>query len=160
MSQTALQPSQKLNPSFEVDFELDPPPTPVQVREWVADLFRQDRINLAIALAEAGLALYPDSEDVLVIAALVSEVQQDWTYSRQLLEHLIKIQAGNTPAEVWHHYARVLRCLGEPAQALRQVERGLRQHPHASDLKQLATELQQDLMRPLAPTPIPGTEPA
>ena len=105
MSQTALQPSPKLNPSFEMDFELDPPPTPVQVREWVADLFRQDRINLAIALAEAGLALYPDSEDVLVIAALVSEVQQDWAYSRQLLEHLIKIQAGNTPAEVWHHYA-------------------------------------------------------
>lgn len=143
-----------------MDFELDPPPTPVQVREWVADLFRQDRINLAIALAEAGLALYPDSEDVLVIAALVSEVQQDWTYSRQLLEHLIKVQAGNTPAEVWHHYARVLRCLGESAQALRQVERGLRQHPYAPDLKQMATELQQDLKRPFAPMPISGTEPA
>ena len=160
MSQTALQPSPKLNPSFEMDFELDPPPTPVQVREWVADLFRQDRINLAIALAEAGLALYPDSEDVLVIAALVSEVQQDWAYSRQLLEHLIKIQAGNTPAEVWHHYARVLRCLGESAQAFRQVEHGLRQHPHDPDLKHMAKELQQDLKRPLSPTPISGTEPA
>lgn len=143
-----------------MDFELDPPPTPVQVREWVADLFRQDRINLAVALAEAGLALYPDSEDVLVIAALVSEVQQDWANSRQLLEHLIKVQAGNTPAEVWHHYARVLRCLGEAAQALRQVERGLRRHPQASDLQQLATELQQDLARPSQSTPISGTEPA
>ena len=100
---------------MDYDFELDPPPTPVQVREWVADLFRQDRINLAVALAEAGLALYPDSEDVLVIAALVSEVQQDWAYSRQLLEHLIQIQAGQTPAEVWHHYARVLRWQRLPA---------------------------------------------
>lgn len=145
MSQAALQPSSKFNPSLgmDYDFELDPPPTPVQVREWVADLFRQDRINLAVALAEAGLALYPDSEDVLVIAALVSEVQQDWAYSRQLLEHLIQIQAGQTPAEVWHHYARVLHCLGESTPALAQVERGLRQHPHSSELQQLAFDLRQ-----------------
>ena len=154
MSQAALQPSSKFNPSFgmDLDFELDPPPTPVQVREWVADLFRQDRINLAVALAEAGLALYPDSEDVLVIAALVSEVQQDWAYSRQLLEHLIQVQAGNTPAEVWHHYARVLRCLGDPALALRKIEHALRQHPHSCELRQLATELQQNL------SPSSGTE--
>ena len=160
MSQAALQPSSKLNSSLVMgfDFELDPPPTPVQVREWVADLFRQDRINLAVALAEAGLALYPDSEDVLVIAALVSEVQQDWTYSRQLLEHLIHVQAGNTPAEVWHHYARVLRCLGESTLALRQVEQALRQHPQASDLQQLASQLRLDLARPKASTPTSGTE--
>lgn len=154
MSQAALQPSSKLNASFgmDFDFELDPPPTPVQVREWVADLFRQDRINLAVALAEAGLALYPDSEDVLVIAALVSEVQQDWAYSRQLLEHLIQVQAGKTPAEVWHHYARVLRCLGESALALRQLENALGQHPQASELQQLAAQLRQDL------SPSAGTE--
>jgi hypothetical protein len=158
MSQAALQPSSKLSASFGMDFELDPPPTPVQVREWVADLFRQDRINLAVALAEAGLALYPDSEDVLVIAALVSEVQQDWAYSRQLLEHLIKVQAGKTPPEVWHHYARVLRCLGEPALALRQLEQALRQHPQAIELQQLANQLRQDLAHPKASAPSSGTE--
>ena len=66
-------------------------------RRPLADVMTALRLHCSVA--EAGLALYPDSEDVLVIAALVSEVQQDWAHSRELLEHLIKVQAGNTPPQ-------------------------------------------------------------
>jgi len=127
-------------PEFPINLELDPP-TPVKVREWVAELFEQNHLSLAIALAEAGLALYPDSEDVLVIAALVAEVQQDWQHSRELLEHLIKVQAGNTPPQVWHHLARVLRCEGNPQRALSVARKALGQHPASLDLLQLVKEL-------------------
>jgi tetratricopeptide (TPR) repeat protein len=137
-------------PEFPLDLELDPP-SPVKVREWVAELFEQNHLSLAIALAEAGLALYPDSEDVLVIAALVSEVQQDWTHSRELLEHLIKVQAGNTPPQVWHHLARVLRCAGNTQRALSVAQQALRQHPSSTDLQQFVAE-----MRP-ASIPLPKT---
>ncbi|MEK7344191.1 MAG: hypothetical protein AAB176_00730 [Pseudomonadota bacterium] len=127
-------------PDFPLNLELDPP-SPVKVREWVAELFGQNHLSLAIALAEAGLALYPDSEDVLVIAALVAEVQQDWQHSRELLEHLIQVQAGHTPAQVWHHLARVLRCEGNPQRALSVAQKALGQHPTSVDLQQLVNEL-------------------
>ena len=136
----AHTPTQFGLPDFSLNFELDPP-SPAKVREWVAELFGQNHLSLAIALAEAGLVLYPDSEDVLVIAALVAEVQQDWQHSRELLEHLIKVQAGNTPAQVFHHLARVLRCEGQNQSALSVAQQALRQHPSSTDLLQFVDEM-------------------
>jgi tetratricopeptide (TPR) repeat protein len=127
-------------PEFPLTLERDPP-SPVKIREWVAELFEQNHLSLAIALAEAGLALYPANEDVLVIAALVAEVQQDWAHSRELLEQLIKVQSGNTPAEVWHHLARVMRCDGQHPEALRVARRALLQHPLSADLQRMVNEL-------------------
>lgn len=129
-------------PEIPLNLERDPP-SPVKIREWVAELFEQNHLNLAIALAEAGLALYPDSEDVLVIAALVAEVRQDWAHSRELLEHLIRVQSGNTPAEVWYHLARVLRCEGLHARAWSVARKALLQHPTSTELKQMVEELQE-----------------
>ena len=134
------RPTQFGLPDFPLNLELDPP-SPVKVREWVAELFEQNHLSLAIALADAGLALYPDSEDVLVIAALVAEVQQDWRHSRELLEHLIKVQSGNTPAQVWHHLARVLRCEGQHQSALSVAQQALRQHPSSTDLQQFVDDM-------------------
>jgi hypothetical protein len=128
-----LSPSklQDLNLKLETD-----PPSPMQVREWVSDLFRNNHTSLAVALAEAGLALYPDSEDVLVIAALVSEVQQDWPRSLELLEHLVKVQAGNTPPEVWVHLIRVTNCLNSFGRAHEVAMRALQMHPNNTALLQ------------------------
>jgi len=141
MSLAAALP-QSWNRSSDVsfNFELDPP-SPAQVREWVSELFQNDHLNLAIALAEAGLALYPDSEDVLVIAALICEVHQDWPRSRELLEHLIEVQAGQTPAAVWYHLARVLRCEGRYQRARLIAQQALHQYPSSSDLRQLIQDL-------------------
>jgi tetratricopeptide (TPR) repeat protein len=115
--------------------------SPSQVREWVAELFEKNHINLAVALAESGLALYPDSEDVLVISALVSEVQQDWPRSIEILEHLIEVQAGNTPAEVWHHLARTLRCDGQYPRAHAVAQQALQRHPGSAELMAMVQEL-------------------
>ena len=134
---TRLTPSQ---PDFLLPHKVDPP-SPSQVREWVADLFEKNHVNLAVALAESGLALYPDSEDVLVISALVSEVQQDWPRAIEILEHLIKVQSGNTPAEVWHHLSRTLRCDGQHKRAHAVAVQALLQHPNSDDLRQIAQEL-------------------
>ena len=141
MSSAALQtPTSYGLPEFPLNLELDTP-SPVKVREWVAELFEQNHLSLAYALAEAGLALYPDSEDVLVIAALVSEVQQDWPRAVEILEHLIKVQSGNTPAEVWHHLARTLRCDGQHDRAHAVAAKALLQHPSSDELRQIAQEL-------------------
>ena len=136
----ALPQSWTRGSDLAIHLELDPP-TSAQVREWVADLFQNQHISLAIALAEAGLTLYPDSEDVLVIAALVSEVQQEWSRSRELLEHLIQVQAGNSPEDVWYHLARVLRCEGQIQRSRAVAQQALRQHPSSSELRRLLNEL-------------------
>lgn len=153
MSHAALHAASRYVPAAGFAPELEPP-TPVQVREWVSDLFKQDRITLAVALAEAGLALYPDSEDVLVIAALVAQVQQDWPHARQLLEHLIAVQAGDSPAEVFCHLIRVLRCQHDDAAAQARLAQALARHPNDTHLLALRQELACAADAP------PGTEPA
>mgnify|MGYP000087593102 CR=1 FL=1 len=120
------------------------PASPSQVREWVADLFEKNHINLAVALAEAGLTLYPDSQDVLVISALLSEVQQEWPRAIEILEHLVKVQSGSTPAEVWHHLARTLRCDGQYPRARAVALKGLQLHPQSTDLLAMVDELTQN----------------
>lgn len=140
MSHAALHTAPRFFPAqagMGADLE---PPTPAQVRQWVSDLFNQNRISLAVALVEAGLALYPDSEDVLVIAALVAEVQQDWTNARQHLEHLISVQEGDTPAEVWCHLVRVLRCQKDDAAAQNRLQQALLHFPQHSELLALRQE--------------------
>ena len=47
------------------------------------------------ALVEAGLALYPESEDILAIASLMAMQRQDWGQASSLLRSLIDQQGVN-----------------------------------------------------------------
>lgn len=100
-----------------------------RVRFAAADLFRQGRLSEADLLTHAALLHYPDSEDVLVIRALICEVQQDWPQAAAALERLVELQGQEAPAQSWCHWVRVLRCNGELAKAREQVLRGLDLHP-------------------------------
>ena len=59
--------------------------TPEQIRQNVAHLVSTEQLPLANALVDAGLSLYPDSEDILSIGALVAQVLQDWDRAKELL---------------------------------------------------------------------------
>ena len=72
-------------------------------------LFRSN-MDLAVAASESALALYPDSQDVLVISALMAEVKSDWPRAEQLLVQLLQIQGVDAPAESWLHLIRTLKC--------------------------------------------------
>ena len=52
--------------------------TPVDFRLGVQWLVTQNNIDLAQALAEAGLALYPKSDDILAIGGLLAMTREDW----------------------------------------------------------------------------------
>ena len=52
--------------------------TPVDFRLGIQYLVAQDQPDLAQALAEAGLALYPFSEDILAISGLLAITREDW----------------------------------------------------------------------------------
>jgi hypothetical protein len=108
--------------------------TPEDFRLAITDQIRNDNMPMAEALGEAGLSLFPNSQDVLAIVALLSEIKQDWTGAEQLLAKLIKMQNELSPPATWQHWIRVLRCNGKPFEALQVSEKSLRLHPGDENL--------------------------
>ena len=100
-----------------------------EIREAIADLVIQGRMDLAGALGDAGISLYPDSEDMLAMSALLAESRQDWTTAEEMLAKLLLKQGASAPVASWQHYIRVLRCLCEWQSALMITERALEFYP-------------------------------
>lgn len=100
-----------------------------EIRQTMADLVAANRIDLANALAAAGQSLYPESEDILAISALLAEIQQDWTGAEELLRKLVDTQGAAATPFTWRHLIRVLRCQCEPGQALQVAQQAMLAHP-------------------------------
>ena len=116
-----------------------------EIREAIADLVVQGRMDLANALGDAGISLYPESEDMLAMAALLAESRQDWTAAEELLAKLLLKQGANAPVASWQHYIRVLRCLCEWQSALMIAGRALEFYPGepalVAELQALRTQM-------------------
>jgi hypothetical protein len=52
--------------------------SPVKIRQSIADLVGKNRLTDADLLSHEALQRFPQSEDILVIRALVTPVRQDW----------------------------------------------------------------------------------
>ena len=113
-----------------------------EIRHTMADLVATDRVDLANALAAAGQSLYPDSEDILAMSALLSEIQQDWTSAEELLRKLVKTQGDAATPFTWRHLIRVLRCQCEPGKAMQAAQQALVQHPEDELLQEELASLQ------------------
>lgn len=100
-----------------------------EIRQAIAQLVADDRMQLADSLSAAGLSLYPDSEDILAISALLAEINQDWTEAQALLTELIDQQGESSTPLTWRHLIRVLRCQCEPGKALDAARSALEAHP-------------------------------
>jgi tetratricopeptide (TPR) repeat protein len=113
-----------------------------EIRQTMADLVVADRTDLANALAAAGQSLYPESEDILAISALLAEVQQDWANAQELLLKLIEVQGDAATPVTLRHLIRVLRCQCEPAQAMQVAQKALALHPQDASLQEEFASLQ------------------
>lgn len=100
-----------------------------EIRQTMADLVATNRLDLANALAAAGQSLYPESEDILAMSALLAEIQQDWTTAEELLRKLVDTQGAAATPFTWRHLIRVLRCQCEPGQALQVAQQAILAHP-------------------------------
>jgi len=116
--------------------------TTAEIRQTLAELVAKDKLTLANALADAGLSLYPLSEDILAISALLAEMQSDWGTAEQLLEQLINVQQKVSTPVTWRHLIRVQRCHCEPGKALKSAEQAVNHHPFDADLAQELRDLQ------------------
>jgi len=84
--------------------------TPEDFRLGVQWLVAQNEHNLAQALAEAGLSLYPGCEDILAISSLLAMTREDWPLAIELLEDLIEVQKEQVQPMTYQMLARSLAC--------------------------------------------------
>jgi hypothetical protein len=114
-----------------------------EIRQTMADLVAADQIPLANALAAAGQSLYPESEDILAMSALLAEIQQDWTTAADMLHKLVDTQGEAATPLTWRHLIRVLRCQCEPGKALQAAQQAMAAHPTDANLHEEFLALQE-----------------
>jgi hypothetical protein len=115
--------------------------SPADFRTAIAAQVTNDQFELAEALGEAAISLYPDSEDVLSIVALMAEIREDWVVAAELLQKLMEVQGESTPPAVWQHWIRVLRCLCEPYEALNAANDAVSKYPNDQTLQDELNDL-------------------
>jgi hypothetical protein len=122
--------------------------SPTKIRQSIADLVGQDRLAEADLLSHEAQQRFPQSEDILVIRALVTQVRQDWPAASAALEKLIHLQGHAAQAVTWGQWVRVLRCQGDDARAMSVTAQGLANHPQDPQLLGEFNALQQVGVKP------------
>jgi uncharacterized protein HemY len=115
---------------------------PTEFREGIQWLSANEHPDLAQALAEAGLALYPESEDILAMAGLLAMTRNDWSLAIELLQDLMTIQKGNVQPTTCIMLARALACNLDLAQAHEVMDLALRIWPFDDTLLKEKNALQ------------------
>ena len=91
--------------------------SPEEFRLGIQWLVAEKEHNLAQALAEAGLSLFPQSEDILAISGLLAMTREDWSLAIELLQDLIDVQKDQVQPMTYQMLARSLACNLDLAQA-------------------------------------------
>lgn len=116
--------------------------TPAEIRETIQSLVATEQLDLANALGDAGLSLYPHSEDVLAITSLLAMMNQDWPLAVELMDELVGVQGGKVQPFTFVMLVRALRCNLDPVRALQVARQGLAIYPGQVEL--LAEKLSLD----------------
>ena len=116
--------------------------TPTEIRETIQQLVANDQLDLANALGDAGMSLYPHSEDILAITSLLAMMNQDWTLAVELMDELMDVQGGKAQPFTFVMLVRALRCNLDPERALAVARQGLALYPGQVEL--LAEKLSLD----------------
>ena len=91
--------------------------SPEEFRLGIQWLVAEKEHNLAQALAEAGLSLFPQSEDILAISGLLAMTREDWSLAIELLQDLIDVQKDQVQPMTYQMLARSLACNLDLAEA-------------------------------------------
>lgn len=109
--------------------------SPEEIRETISKLVAEQRLDLANALGQAGLALFPQSEEILAITGLLAMLREDWEEAVSLLNDLLVSQGELAPVTTHLMFIRALRCALEPAAALSAVMLAHEHYPNHPELE-------------------------
>ena len=110
--------------------------TPSDFRLGIQWLVSEDQNDMAQALAEAGLALYPLSEDILAISGLLAITRQDWPLAIELLQDLVTLQKDKVRPMTCQMLARALACNLDIAEAHQVLDQAMKLWPNNPELEQ------------------------
>ena len=108
--------------------------SPEEFRIAIQTLMGEDRDALAYALGDAGLALYPESEDILAITSLLAVVREDWPQAADLLRQLMEMQGAGATVFTHSMLIRSLRCNLDLAEAFEACGVALAIYPEHPEL--------------------------
>ena len=108
----------------------------VDFRLGIQWLVAEEKPELAQALADAGLALFPLSEDILAIAGLLAMTRQDWPLAIELLQDLFSLQKDRVQPMTCQMLARALACNLDIAEAHQVLDQAMKLWPNNPDLEQ------------------------
>ena len=122
--------------------------TPADFRLGIQWLVTEEQNDMAQALAEAGLALFPLSEDILAISGLLAMTREDWPLAIELLQDLVTLQKDKVQPMTCQMLARALACNLDISEAHQVLEQALKLWPNDPTLEQerSAMTLSQDVM--------------
>ncbi len=122
--------------------------TPTDFRLGIQWLVTEEQNDMAQALAEAGLALFPLSEDILAISGLLAMTREDWPLAIELLQDLVTLQKDKVQPMTCQMLARALACNLDIAEAHQVLEQALKLWPNDPTLEQekSAMTLSQEVM--------------
>ena len=122
--------------------------SPSDFRLGIQWLVSEDQNDMAQALAEAGLALFPLSEDILAISGLLAITRSDWPLAIELLQDLVTLQKDNVQPMTCQMLARALACNLDIAEAHQVLDQAMKLWPNNLELEQekSAMTLSQDVM--------------
>lgn len=115
--------------------------SPSDFRQSIADLVAREQIALAEALADAGLGLYPESDEVLCMCALLASMRQDWAAAETHMRSMIAVQGKQVTLFTWRLLVDALLFQCEPAKALQAVDEALQQYPGDAQFLAVRPEL-------------------
>ena len=122
--------------------------TPADFRLGIQWLVSEEQNDMAQALAEAGLALFPLSEDILAISGLLAITRSDWPLAIELLQDLVTLQKDKVQPMTCQMLARALACNLDIAEAHQVLDQAMKLWPNNPELEQekSAMTLSQDVM--------------
>ena len=122
--------------------------TPADFRTGIQWLVSEDQNDMAQALADAGLALFPLSEDILAISGLLAMTREDWPLAIELLQDLVTLQKENVQPMTCQMLARSLACNLDIAEAHQVLDQAMKLWPNNPELEheKSAMTLSQDVM--------------
>lgn len=109
--------------------------SPSDIREGIQLLVAEDNIAMAQALADAGIAIHPNSEDILAIAGLLAITQKDWPLAIELLQDLCTLQGDMVQPMTYQMLGRSLWCNLDLSEARQVLIKGMAAYPEDATLK-------------------------
>jgi len=108
---------------------------PQEIRETIQVLLANPAHHeLAHALGDAGVSIYPESEDMLAICGLLAAIREDWEMVIEHLLMLLAIREQRTDALTYQVLVHALKQRMEYEAALNVLTLGLQHHPEAPEL--------------------------